>query len=153
MSALYDAPLPPAFKNDEELTTIYRQSMDEKAQPFRDVAIKLFDHCLTISTKVRWFNDNSKRCEGELNKLDPNRYPVSEEIRIQPDNEIVILDIPGPILERPTLAKIQEQKLKDSTEKLDEPEPEPKPNGSATAPVPRSREARTNDAKKAKGSS
>lgn len=99
MNALYDAPLPPMFKNDEELTTIYRQSMDEKAQPFRDVAIKLFDHCLNVSTKLRWFNNNSRRCEAELSKLDPRKYPVSEEIRIQPNNEIHSWALPGPILD------------------------------------------------------
>jgi tetratricopeptide (TPR) repeat protein len=155
MSALYDAPLPPAFKGDEELTTIYRQSMDEKAQPFRDVAIKLYEHCLTVSTKVRWFNENSKRCEAELNKLDPNRYPVSDEIRIQPDNEIVILDIPGPILERPTLAKKKEQQLKDSTEQLDAASPAPEPTGDANTPDanPTSREAAKPSAEAADGNS
>lgn len=118
MNDLYEAPLPPAFKGDEELTTIYRQSMDEKAQPFRDVAIKLYDHCLNVSTKVRWFNDDSIRCEKELNQLDPRKYPISEEIRIQPDNEMVILDIPGPILEQPNEATKREAELKSSARAL-----------------------------------
>ncbi len=118
MNDLYDAPLPPAFKGDEELTTIYRQSMDEKAQPFRDVAIKLYEHCLNVSTKVRWFNDNSIRCEEELNKLDPHKFPVSEEIRIQPDSEMVILDIPGPILEQPNAATKREAELKSGARAL-----------------------------------
>lgn len=99
MNALYDAPLPPAFKNDEELTTVYRQSMDEKAEPFREVAIKLYDHCLNVSTKIRWFNENSRRCEEQLHKLSPVNYPVSEEIRIGNNNELVFYVNPKLILE------------------------------------------------------
>jgi hypothetical protein len=99
MQSLYDAPLPPAFKDDQELIDIYRSSMDEKAKPFRQVAVNLFEHCLAVSTKVRWFNENSLRCEHELNKLDPRKYPISEEIRIQPQNEVSIWAVPDPILE------------------------------------------------------
>ncbi|MCP4605820.1 MAG: hypothetical protein GY847_35755 [Proteobacteria bacterium] len=118
MNALYDAPLPPAFRDDEELITIYRQSMDEKAQPFRDVAIKLFAHCLTVSTKIKWFNENSLRCEKELNKLDPGNYPVSEEIRVQPNNEIVHWAVPGFILEMESDAKKRDRVLETSAEEL-----------------------------------
>lgn len=118
MNALYDAPLPPAFKDDEELTTIYRQSMDEKAQPFRDVAVKLFDHCLTVSTAVRWFNENSLRCEGALNKLDPRKYPVSEEIRIQPNNDIKKWAVPDIIQELETEAMKRDRELTTSADAI-----------------------------------
>ena len=57
------APLPPAFEGDQELIDIYRSSMDKKAETFREVAVNLFEHCLNVSTKVRWFNENSTRCE------------------------------------------------------------------------------------------
>jgi hypothetical protein len=118
MTALYDSPLPPSFKGDEELTTIYRQSMDEKAEPFRKVASQLYAHCLNVSTKVRWFNENSHRCESALNELDPKTYPVSEEIRIQPDHEVLLLDIPGPILERETEDVKRDKEISDSVEDI-----------------------------------
>ena len=111
MNALYDSPLPPSFKDDEELTSIYRQSMDEKAEPFRNVAKQLYEHCLSVSTKVRWFNENSLRCETALNDLDPKKYPVSEEIRIQPNHEVLLLDIPGPILERKSADKKMDEEI------------------------------------------
>ncbi len=116
MQSLYDAPLPPAFKDDQELIDIYRTSMDEKAQPFREVAVNLFEHCLAVSTQVRWFNENSIRCETELNKLDPRKYPVSEEIRIQPQNEVSIWAVPDPILE---LEGEEEKREKDLSSSAD----------------------------------
>ncbi len=118
MNGLYDAPLPPAFKGDEELITIYRQSMDEKAQPFRDVAINLFDHCLNVSTKIRWFNENSLRCEAQLNKLDPRKYPVSEEMRIQPNHEISYWAVPKPILQLETKAQKRDRALATSADDI-----------------------------------
>jgi hypothetical protein len=111
MQSLYDAPLPPAFKDDQELIDIYRSSMDEKAKPFRDVAVNLFEHCLNVSTKVRWFNENSTRCETELNKLDPRKYPISEEIRIQPENEMSFWAVPDPVLELEDAAARKEREL------------------------------------------
>lgn len=118
MQALYDAPLPPAFKDDQELTDIYRSSMDEKADPFRQVAINLFEHCLNVSTKVRWFNDNSIRCEARLNKLDPLKYPISEEIRIQPENEMSFWATPEPILELETAEQKRDRELTTGAEAI-----------------------------------
>ncbi|MCP4675757.1 MAG: hypothetical protein GY854_09675, partial [Deltaproteobacteria bacterium] len=111
MQSLYDAPLPPAFKDDQELIDIYRSSMDEKAQPFREVAVKLFDHCLNVSTKVHWFNENSLRCEAQLNKLEPRKYPISEEIRTLPKNELNYWAAPEPILALETAAQKREKEL------------------------------------------
>jgi hypothetical protein len=111
MQALYDAPLPPAFKDDQELTDIYRSEMDNRAEGYRTVATQLYDHCLNISTKVRWFNENSLRCERELNKLDPRKYPVSEEIRIQPDNELTRWAEPVPALELESAVQRRQREL------------------------------------------
>ena len=118
MNALYDAPLPPMFKDDEELKTIYRQSMDEKAEPFRKAATNAFAHCLNVSTKVRWFNENSVRCEAELNKLDPRQYPVSEEIRVQPNNEYSYWAIPEAVFELESAAKRRDRELATSADSM-----------------------------------
>lgn len=120
MQALYDAPLPPAFKDDQELIDIYRSSMDEKAQPFRDIAVNLYERCLVISTKVRWFNENSLRCEEQLNKLDPRKYPVSEEIRVQPKNELDIWAVPEPIVQLETAAQRRDRELSTSADVISE---------------------------------
>jgi tetratricopeptide (TPR) repeat protein len=118
MQSLYDAPLPPAFKDDQELIDIYRSSMDEKAKPFHDVAVNLFEHCLNVSTKVRWFNENSTRCEEGLNKLDPKKYPISEEIRIQPENEMSFWAVPEPIMQLEDAAQKKDRELSSSADQI-----------------------------------
>jgi hypothetical protein len=118
MNALYDAPLPPMFKDDQELKTIYRQSMDEKADPFRKAATNAFAHCLNVSTKVRWFNENSVRCEAQLNKLDPRQYPVSEEIRVPPNNEYSYWAVPEAVLELETVDKKRDRALATSADTM-----------------------------------
>jgi hypothetical protein len=118
MNALYDAPLPPMFKDDQELKTIYRQSMDEKAEPFRKAATNAFAHCLNVSTKVRWFNENSVRCEAQLNKLDPRQYPVSEEIRVLPNNEYSYWAVPEAVFELEAGAKKRDRELATSADSM-----------------------------------
>jgi hypothetical protein len=118
MNALYDAPVPPTFKDDQELLDIYRQSMDEKAQPYRDGAVGGFKHCLEVSTKLRWFNENSLRCERELNKLEPRQYPLSEEIRVTPKTELVFWTAPDPVLELETEAQKREKALAASADAI-----------------------------------
>ena len=84
MQSLYDAPVPPDIAQDVELKTIYQQSLDEKAQPYRDGAVNAYQHCIVVATKVRWFSDDSVRCEARLNKLDPRQFPISDEYRTMP---------------------------------------------------------------------
>ncbi|MBN2529513.1 MAG: tetratricopeptide repeat protein [Deltaproteobacteria bacterium] len=111
MKDIYDSPLPPSMEGDQELIDIYRGSMDEKAEPYRVGAVKAYEHCLNISTKVRWFNENSLRCERELNQLEPLKYPISEEIRVTPKTEFEYYAAPAAVLELETEAEIRERKL------------------------------------------
>ncbi|MBN2802016.1 MAG: tetratricopeptide repeat protein [Deltaproteobacteria bacterium] len=111
MKDIYDAPLPPSMEGDQELIDIYRGAMDEKAQPYRDGAVGAYEHCLNISTKVRWFNENSLRCEEELNKLEPLKYPVSQEIRVTPKTEFEFYAPPDAVLELESDAEKRERSL------------------------------------------
>jgi hypothetical protein len=92
--------------------------MDEKAKPYRDSAIAGYDHCLNISTKVRWFNENSIRCESALNKLDPRKYPISEEIRVKANNDLKRWAVPMAVLELETREKKIEKALTQSADEL-----------------------------------
>jgi TolA-binding protein len=118
MQSLYDAPVPPAFKDDQELLDIYRQSMDEKAEPYREGAVGGFKHCLEVSTKLRWFNENSLRCERELNKLEPRQYPLSEEIRVMPKSELTFWTAPEAVLEVESEAQKRDRELASSADAL-----------------------------------
>ncbi|MBN2672290.1 MAG: tetratricopeptide repeat protein [Deltaproteobacteria bacterium] len=120
MSDIYDSPLPPSMEDDQELIDIYRGAMDEKAEPYRAGAVKAYEHCLNISTKVRWFNENSLRCERELNKLEPLKYPVSEEIRVTPKTEFKYYAAPDPVLKLETEAEQRERKLTQSADAVAE---------------------------------
>ncbi|MDD5305765.1 MAG: tetratricopeptide repeat protein [Deltaproteobacteria bacterium] len=118
MQTLYDAPVPPSIKDNQELVDIYRESLDGKAQPMHDIAVTLYTHCLNISTKVRWFNENSMRCERELNKLSPQEFPVSEEIRVQNNNRLTVWATPDPILELETAAQKMDRELTTSAAEI-----------------------------------
>lgn len=44
-------------------------------------ALGAFEFCLTLATRVRWFNQWSAQCEQELNQLDRARFPLAAELR------------------------------------------------------------------------
>lgn len=94
MKALYDAPIDPSVANDQELIDIYRDALDQAAEPYRDSAIKAFQHCLSESTNNTWFNQWSRSCEAQLNSLDPRSYPISDELRAQPSYQFSPMAIP-----------------------------------------------------------
>lgn len=97
MQALYDAPVDPSIESDQELVDIYRDALDQAAQPYRDNAIKAFQHCLGVATENRWFNEWSRSCEVQLNKLDPRAYPISDELRAEPAYNYSPLAVPSVI--------------------------------------------------------
>ncbi len=86
MQSFYDAPIPPIIEEDEELRAIYEQRLDELAAPYRQTAIEAYGHCLSEATSNRWFNRWSVGCERELHRLSPRDYPMSDELRAQPDH-------------------------------------------------------------------
>ncbi|MBX7191534.1 MAG: tetratricopeptide repeat protein [Sandaracinaceae bacterium] len=44
-------------------------------------ALGAFEYCLTLATRVRWFNQWSAQCEQELNQLDRARFALAAELR------------------------------------------------------------------------
>lgn len=90
-----DAPVPEEIENDPELYDAYVGALDEQSEPLQRKAIDRFEFCLITATKVRWFNQWSRQCEDELNRLNPQEYPVAAELRGQPDRRYVTLGIPG----------------------------------------------------------
>jgi len=76
-----DAPVPPALAGDDELVDIYYQGLDEASKPWVAKAKDAYEFCLITATKVRWFNKYMTKCEQELFKLDPRKYPRAMELR------------------------------------------------------------------------
>ncbi|MFO0681416.1 MAG: tetratricopeptide repeat protein [Sandaracinus sp.] len=104
------APVPDEFANDDELYGIYTDILervlngsspgdDGRWDTADDIACtetsteetclhspirqarERFEFCLTLATRVRWFNEYSAQCEVELNQLDAARYPLAAELR------------------------------------------------------------------------
>lgn len=104
------APVPAEIENDDELYAIYTDALErvlngsspgpdgqweteddilctERSRedtcvraPVRQ-ATERFQFCLTLSTRVRWFDAFSAQCESELNAIDRSRYPLAAELR------------------------------------------------------------------------
>ena len=97
IDAVQRAPIPEEIENDPELFDIYVGAFDEPLEPVRRQAIEKFEFCLTTATNVRWFNEYSRICETELNRLDPRRYPVADELRGSADYIRGSIGEPGPV--------------------------------------------------------
>lgn len=83
------APMPPEWQRQgepyETLRAEYGAMIDERTQPLVDLAKRGYEACITRATQVRWFNEWSQICERNLNEIDRQRYPLTEEIRTQPN--------------------------------------------------------------------
>jgi tetratricopeptide (TPR) repeat protein len=91
-----DAPIPDEIRKDPELYDIYVGALDEQSEPLLKQARERFEFCLTTATNVRWFNEWSRKCEQELNDLDPRQYPVAAELRGEPNYVYQTIGYPGP---------------------------------------------------------
>jgi tetratricopeptide (TPR) repeat protein len=83
------APMPPDWQRQgepyETLRAEYGAMIDERTQPLVDLAKRGYQACITRATSVRWFNEWSQLCERNLNEIDRVNFPLTEEIRTQPN--------------------------------------------------------------------
>ena len=86
VDAFDDAPIPREIETDPELYEIYAGALNQQRDIFFHLAIPKFQFCLETSTQLRWFNDYSRTCESELNRLNPTEYPIAAEVRGSPDS-------------------------------------------------------------------
>ncbi len=92
-----DAPIPNEVKKNPELRDIYLGALDEQSQPLLEKAKGAFIFCLQTATNVRWFNEWSRKCEDQLNQIDPRRFPVAAELRGGAVYEFHTYAEPGPV--------------------------------------------------------
>jgi len=69
---------------DFETADFFRQSMEEKAEPFRQLAIQAYKICLEKAREVQWFNEWTDKSEQQIAKINPEAYRYSIEERAQP---------------------------------------------------------------------
>ncbi len=79
------APPPPDVARNPELLDAYNVLRDEQTQRFVNIATEGFLRCIRTSTSVHWFNEWTHLCERELNEIDRQRFPVADEVRVEPN--------------------------------------------------------------------
>ena len=97
IDAVQDAPIPEEIENDPELFDIYIDAFDGPLAPVKAQAISKFEFCLHTATNVRWFNQYSRTCETELNRLEAARYPIAAELRGSARYVRASMGRPGPV--------------------------------------------------------
>ncbi len=80
---LFTAEIPGILKQDWE-KDLYCDALQDKADPVEAKAKEGFETCMGKSTELSWFNEWSTLCEVELNQLEPSKYPLASEMRVQP---------------------------------------------------------------------
>jgi len=79
------APPPPDIARNNDLLDAYNVIRDEQTQRFVNIATTGFQRCIRTSTTVHWFNEWTQLCERELNNIDRARFPVADEVRVEPN--------------------------------------------------------------------
>ncbi len=120
------APIPDDIANDDELYGIYVGTLERVlngstagpdgvwdtaddvactdastepscvGSPLRQ-ATEHFAYCLTLATRVRWFDEHSHTCERALHEMDAAAYPIAAELRGTPSFDRAELATPAPV--------------------------------------------------------
>lgn len=80
---MLSAPVP-KFLKGFAARDAYKAQMERVANPLLAKAQGGYKICLALSKKLRWFNEWSRLCEREINRLEPDRYPLASERRAKP---------------------------------------------------------------------
>ncbi|MCC7538699.1 MAG: tetratricopeptide repeat protein [Deltaproteobacteria bacterium] len=92
-------PAPPNFQGNEEMMAVWEEELDRVSEPWIRQATEAFQFCLITATRLRWFNEYSRTCEAELNRLNPAEYPLAAELRAQPTWSRADVNDSRPVLE------------------------------------------------------
>jgi tetratricopeptide (TPR) repeat protein len=79
------APVAPDIQRNPDLIDAYNVRRDEVTQPFINSATTGFQLCIQTATREHWFNEWSQLCERNLNVIDRLRFPLADEIRVEPN--------------------------------------------------------------------
>jgi TolA-binding protein len=78
---LYDAPIPPEVKKDEEMLAAYQDALNAYAQPFEDQAIKIYVDAAEAARRLHVKNEWTKKVNESLARYRPAEYPVLKEAK------------------------------------------------------------------------
>lgn len=81
---LLSAPVPEFLAKDFDASDAYKAELEKFANPLLANAQVNYQRCLKLSNDLRWFNEWSRLCELEINRLEPDKYPLANERRARP---------------------------------------------------------------------
>lgn len=96
---LLNSPVPEFIAKDFDASDAYRAQMENFANPLLANAQEQYKRCLDLSNNLRWFNEWSQLCEQEINRLEPDKYPLANERRARPGYVATTIDKADFILE------------------------------------------------------
>jgi TolA-binding protein len=78
---LYDAPIPPEVKKDEEMLAAYQDALNSYAQPFEDQAVQVYVDAAEAARRLHVKNEWTKKVNESLARYRPAEYPVLKEAK------------------------------------------------------------------------
>ena len=103
------SPVPPDVQHNADLLDAWNVLRDERTQPFMNTAGEGFQRCIRTATEVHWFNEWSTLCERELYQIDRLRFPLADEIRVEPNLVFSRATSSRPVYQLQTAAEGEEE--------------------------------------------
>jgi hypothetical protein len=95
---LYDAPVPPEFKRNEEYLAAYQDQLARFAQPYEEQAVQVYVQALHAARELHVTNEWTKKIQESLARYRPREYPILKEAK----GRMLLEDTsPAPLAESP----------------------------------------------------
>jgi cellulose synthase operon protein C len=78
---LYDAPIPPEVKKDEEMLAAYQDALNGYAQPYEEQAVKVYVDAIEAARKLHVKNEWTKKVGESLARYRPTEYPILKDAK------------------------------------------------------------------------
>jgi TolA-binding protein len=78
---LYDAPIPPEVKKNDEMMAAYQDALAQAAAPYEDQAVKVYIDALEAARRLHVKNEWTKKVAESLARYRPSEYPVLKDAR------------------------------------------------------------------------
>jgi TolA-binding protein len=78
---LYDAPIPPDVKKNEEYMAAYQDALAQFAAPYEEQAVKVYVDALDAARRLHVKNEWTKKVNESLARYRPSEYPLLKDAR------------------------------------------------------------------------
>ncbi|BDG02541.1 tetratricopeptide repeat protein [Anaeromyxobacter oryzae] len=78
---LYDAPIPPEVKKDDEMLAAYQDALAQAAAPYEEQAVKVYVDAIEAARKLHVKNEWTKKVGESLARFRPSEYPIIKDAK------------------------------------------------------------------------